>query len=1164
MTNTSLLTTTQLLIRIRAFQHQCWKQGNPISIESLLQAHPQLEEDEDSLLELIYGEFCVRESLGEQPASEEYCQRFSSVAERLERLLEVHRALDSGMPSFASVQQTVQVSDDCSVAISPEVTTAIHHRPTREERKTGQSPATLGRFGDYHLLHEIDRGGMGVVYKARQVQANRIVALKMILAGKFATKKELQRFYSEAEAAAKLDHPNIVPIYEIGEHDGHPFFTMAYVDGQNLASRLRQGPLAQREAAAMVREITRAIRYAHQEGIVHRDLKPANILLTKTGQTRITDFGLAKQIGDQNELTVTGDVVGTPSYMSPEQINGNSAAVGVQSDVYSLGAILYCLLTGRPPFQAATILETFTQLTQAEPVPPRQLVPTVSPDLETVCLKCLQKSPAKRYLSTAELLTDLDRFLEGKPVQARPVGQLEHAWRWCQRKPLIAGLSAAVGMLVCIVAIVSSLAAVHHQKMAEKESLARRQAVHQADVAMKHLQTAEEAKQIAQNNLLAAQKAKQTAQSNLYAAHMNLAQMAWDDAHVENIFNLLNNHAGTTPEKDLRGFEWHYLHRLCHQDLATFKSGSLVNSTVYLPNGTQLLLANSRGQLVYWDLAEQRRVFAATLHRGKINQLALSPDGLKVATVGDDQTIILWDVEEKTKLQTITGHTGKVLSVCFNHDGSQLATGSADKTARVWDLKSGQCTKTLAGHRYDVISIDFNSDGSLLATGSRDATARLWDLSSGDTRHIIQHRDAVDSVQFSPLTGLLATGSGDGTIQLWSTTQLRQLKTITSGQLAIRHLQFNPDGTRLASAGADSTIKLWKAPLGKEIRTYKGHLRPVRCLAFHPNGEELISASWDLTVKRWSLEPSPPVLGAHQHVVQDLDYSPDGKWLATASYDQTIKLWQMPDRRLAHVFSSTKSPVKTVRFSHDGQWLAAGTADGMLYLWDLQDRQIKTRRLAHQQQINQIAFTPDSRWIGSVSNDGLVKLWNLTDDHPVAVIRDQQGPVNTIAFSPDGSHCVTGGHDQMLRVWNRENQQLVEEIPGHRLGILTVDWSLDGKWIASSGYDRSIRVWNVDRRVLKFDLKGHTGPVTQVRFSPDSQRIVSASYDFSLKVWDVVYGNQILTLAGHRGVTWCAEFSPQGDWIASGSSDSQIRLWDGRPSHGPSTPLARKALSVKR
>ena len=390
MTNPSLLATTQLLIEIRAFQHQCWKQDNPISIESLLQTHPQLEEDEDSLLELIYGEFCVRESLGEQPTADEYCQRFSSVSERLERLLEVHRALDSGMPSFASVQQTVQVSDDSSVVISPELTTRVHPRPASEQRENRSSAATLGRFGDYHLLNEIDRGGMGVVYRARQIQANRIVALKMILAGKFATEKELKRFYSEAEAAAKLDHPNIVPIYEIGEHDGHPFFTMACVDGQNLASRLSQGPLAQREAAAMVREISQAIHYAHQQGIVHRDLKPANILLTKTGQTRITDFGLAKQIGDQNELTVTGDLVGTPSYMSPEQVNGNSAKVGTQSDIYSLGAILYCLLTGRPPFQAATILETFTQLTQSEPVPPRQLVPTISPDLETICLKCLQ------------------------------------------------------------------------------------------------------------------------------------------------------------------------------------------------------------------------------------------------------------------------------------------------------------------------------------------------------------------------------------------------------------------------------------------------------------------------------------------------------------------------------------------------------------------------------------------------------------------------------------------------------------------------------------------------------------------------------------------------------------------------------------------------------
>ena len=1159
MNNASLLATTQLLIEIRAFQHHRWKQGNPVSIESLLQAHPQVRNDDDSLLELIYGEFCVRENLAQEPTSEEYCERFPTVAERLERLLEVHRALDSGMPSFASVQQTVHASNDSSVSISPELTTRIHPSPTGEREEKHQPTAMLGRFGDYHLLNEIDRGGMGVVYRARQIQANRIVALKMILAGKFATKKELKRFYSEAEAAAKLDHPNIVPIYDIGEHDGHPFFTMAYVDGENLASRLMHGPLGEREAAALIKEVSQAIHYAHQQGIVHRDLKPANILLTKTGQTRITDFGLAKRIGDQSELTVTGDVVGTPSYMSPEQINGSTGEVGIRSDVYSLGAILYCLLTGRPPFQAATILETFTQLTQSEPVPPRQFVSTISQDLETICLKCLQKAPGKRYPSTAELVADLDHFLEGKPVQARPVSQWEHAWRWCQRKPLIASLSAAVGLLVFLVAIVSTVAALHLRTMAWNENQARLQAMHQTSMAKNHLKAVQKAQKTAQENLLTAQQAKQAAQANAYAAHMNIAQMSWNDSHIENVLNLLKDHR----EQELRGFEWHYLQRLCHQDLTTSKSNSLVNSAAYLPNSNQLLLVNSRGELVYWDLLQQRQVFSQRLHTGKANQLSLSPDGKTLATAGDDKAIILWDVERKTLLQTLTGHTSKVLSVSFNFDGSQLASGSSDKTAKIWNLASGQCEQTLAGHRYEILSVAFNSQGSLLATGSNDATARIWDLPSGQTRHVIQHRQAVDSVQFSPRLALLATGSSDGSIQLWSTTQLRLLKTIESNQLAIRQLQFHPNGMQLASAGADSTVKLWQVPLGKRIRTYQGHLKPVRCLAFHSDGTELVSASWDLTIKKWSLATSPSVLDAHRHAIQDLDYSHDGKWLATASVDKTIKLWQMPNRQLDYVFSDIQSPVRTVQFSPNGQWLAAGTADGILYVWDLQTRQLKTKRMAHQKQINQVAFTSDSCTIGSVSNDGHIKLWNLTSDQPVGDIEGHRGAINTISFSPDGSRFVTGGLDSTLRIWDRPQQHLLKEIPGNQQSILTADWSPDGKWIASSGYDRLIHVWDVNLGIKRDTLKGHKRPVTQVRFSPDSQRIVSASYDFSLKLWDVIYGNQIFTLSGHRGVTWCAQFSPQGDWIASGSGDRQIRLWDGRPANTETTRLIPQALSSR-
>jgi serine/threonine protein kinase len=287
---------------------------------------------------------------------------------------------------------------------------------------------------------------MGVVYKARQSALKRPVALKMILSGQLASAEDVQRFHAEAEAAAHLDHPGIVPIYEVGEYQGQHFFSMGYVDGGSLAARVRRGPLPQREAAGLVQRVAEAVAYAHQRGIVHRDLKPANILLDRDGQPRVTDFGLAKRLHGDTQLTRAGQVMGTPGYMPPEHAAGRMGESGPAADVYSLGAILYCLLTGRPPFQAAGVLETIKQVLEQDPVAPRQLNPAISRDLETICLKCLERDPHKRYASCQELADDLRRYLDGEPIRARPPGPAERLWRWCLRNPVPVSLLLTVAL----------------------------------------------------------------------------------------------------------------------------------------------------------------------------------------------------------------------------------------------------------------------------------------------------------------------------------------------------------------------------------------------------------------------------------------------------------------------------------------------------------------------------------------------------------------------------------------------------------------------------------------------------------------------------------------------------------------------------------------------
>jgi tRNA A-37 threonylcarbamoyl transferase component Bud32 len=295
---------------------------------------------------------------------------------------------------------------------------------------------------------------MGVVYKARQIKANRTVALKMILSGQLASSDEVKRFQTEASAAAGLDHPNIVPIFEVGEHEGRHFYSMGFVDGQSLSELLRHGPLPPRGVARLMLQVTRAVEYAHAHGIIHRDLKPQNILLAGGGMTpRVADFGLAKQLSASGDLTATGQILGTPNFMSPEQARGDGGAIGPSSDIYSLGAMLYCLLTGRPPFQAANVIETLRQVVSQEPVSPRLLNDAVDRDLETITLRCLYKEPSKRYQSAAELAEDFERFLAARPIDARPIGPTERAWRWCRRNPLAASLLIAVAALLLLCAV---------------------------------------------------------------------------------------------------------------------------------------------------------------------------------------------------------------------------------------------------------------------------------------------------------------------------------------------------------------------------------------------------------------------------------------------------------------------------------------------------------------------------------------------------------------------------------------------------------------------------------------------------------------------------------------------------------------------------------------
>ncbi len=492
-------------------------------------------------------------------------------------------------------------------------------------------------FGEYELISEIARGGMGVVYKARQVKLNRIVALKMILSGEFAGSEAVQRFHSEAESAANLYHPGIVPIYEIGEHEGQHYFSMGFIDGPSLQGKLAAGPMPAKEAAKLCRKIAEAVAYAHSKNVIHRDLKPANVLIDGNGEPKVTDFGLAKKVEGDSGLTRTGAVMGTPSYMPPEQALGQTDKIGPSADVYSLGAILYCMLTGRPPFQAANVVDTLKQVVDNEPVTPRTLDSKIPGDLETICLKCLEKSPASRYASAQEFVDELNRFENGEPIKARRINRTARTVRWCKRNPVVTSFLALTSVLLIVSAILS-MREYQQRKLAEEQTILADNAAKKAKdaeskerLARTDVETERDRAMLAEESALMAQK---EAEKSLAHANYMIATTRWDQNRIGEAKRFLDS----VPVEHRR-LEWRLTKRKFEgNELTGYGHTAGVFGIDYRFDGGQIATASWDNTIRIWDAKTctvVREIETPGLEGSRIgvrrSPLRFSPDGKRVS-----------------------------------------------------------------------------------------------------------------------------------------------------------------------------------------------------------------------------------------------------------------------------------------------------------------------------------------------------------------------------------------------------------------------------------------------------------------------------------------------------------------------------------------------------
>ena len=1017
--------------------------------------------------------------------------------------------------------------------------------------RSAQETAILYSFGDYELLEEIARGGMGIVYRARQVSLNRIVAVKVLISGLLASPEFVQRFRAEAAAAASLQHPNIVAIHEVGYREGQHFFAMDYVFGSSLAELTRNGPLSARRAAGYVKTIAGAIHYAHERGILHRDLKPANVLIDENDQPRVTDFGLAKDVHKQTDLTLSGQVLGSPGYMSPEQAGARRGLVGRRSDVYSLGAILYHLLTGRPPFMADSVAKTLHQVQNDEPVSPRLLNPAVPHDLATICLKCLEKEPEKRYATAEGLADDLGRFLDRKPILARPISRPEKCWRWCRRNPVVATLAATAVLI-----FVLGFAGVTWQ-------------------GQRACQAATDA-----------QRLGNIAQGRLYAAQMKLAHTAYKEGRIGHALALLRGQQPGPDRPDFRGFDWRYLYRLCSGspgDIIATNAG-VFHSVNYSPDGHAVAFGTGDGLVEIFGADSHQRIKRWKAHKGAVDYLAYyPPNGNWLATAsGDDGVLKLWDIEHERTLFSMDSAKGMWVDFAFSPTGRYLAARATDaQSINLWELHADSPgatpALTLKANLDFLGPAAFSPDERTLAVCNTrpGRTVDLFDLSGDGVVELSggAHTDLIMAAAFSPDGSKLATGGADERVVLWDMKDHVPIgQPYETDLLMITALAFGPDRQTLFACGWGPNIRLWNLRKTPESLALPGHGSGVNGMALAPDGRSLASAGRDGTARIWpvareDLEAAAQPMAPSRTLIRSADtfsrslgqmavwavaVSPHQEKVAAVSSEKLMVVDLPTEAESASVDVATVFGVQddgfiSIRFSPDGSQLVVGSIYGKVALLDAATLGlIKKPMQFHGDQVWSIDFCLDnSVLITSGSNGTGIKLTEIASGRLLGEIRGTEGffPPQPIAVSPDGKLLAAGSPEQLVRVWDIASGRLVTSSPQKVRFLHALAFSPDGRLLAYADELGAIFLWDfAGQRPLR-ELVGHNGPVNMLAFSPDGRTLASGGMDHTIRLWHPEIDQEVAILTGHGGWVWCVAFAKHGNVLLSGSRDGTLKLW---------------------
>ena len=1003
-------------------------------------------------------------------------------------------------------------------------------------------------FGDYELLEEIARGGMGVVLKARQKSLKRFVAIKLITAGALASPEQVKRFRSEAEAAAGLRHPNIVPIYEIGEHEGQHFFSMALIEGPNLRQFLTQnarstpglsggdggqepGQPAQRRSAQILSTIARAVHYAHQRGVLHRDIKPGNILLDARGEPHLTDFGLAKLTEKESTLTHTNAVMGTPAYMAPEQARGETKNVTTSADVYGLGAVLYHTVTGSPPFGGGTSMETIRQVLDEEPRRPSLWNPLIDADLETICLKCLEKQPDRRYGSAEALADDLERWLRSEPIAARPTSNLERLNKWVKRRPAVALLGFISLLLLVTLAIGATVSSFRIAAARRAEAQERASAI--------------EAKNEA---LQAAAELRQT----LYASEMNIAYQTWHSGDTERARTFLDRQRPRAGQSDLRGWEWRYLWKRSQpKELARAATASPYGfwSCAFSPDGQSVAGGTIDGQVVLWNprTGQSIRELGLPGPIDAVDALAFTQDGSQLfQSLRYTSEVVAWDLTSGKARRFGPKIPFSSMRFALSPNEAQVAIVlgrdyllSGPSQLQLWDSSTGQQLRSTPPLSNWLIRVAFTPDGKHVATVGSRGHASIWSLPDlSESARLPHDADRVlFAVAFSPDGRWLATGALDGLVRIWDWSSQRLVATWLGHSFGCDVVQWSPDGRLLATAGRDEIVRLWNPTNQVELAALKGHAGRVSGIAFSPDGQLLVSASEDKTLRSWQVaaelargqtELPRRWLGHNSH--SGLAVSPDSRWLAVRRDEGVVDLLSLPGLDMVSTASGNRP-----RFSPDGRWLVTVVTNGLQRFSVPDGRRVETYP-SGEALTGDLAFSPDSTRFAMASEMGSILVWSLSNS-PLQLRIESTNRIEGLFFTRDGREIVRisqadGSLQWLDAVSGEQTRELntgvgsitcaalspradvvligettprmrlvdlvsgkVELLPSDMGSVTAVAWSLDGRTIAAGTFEGFVKLWSAPTRRELATLRRHNSIVSSLELSRDGRHLISGSFD---------------------------------------------------------------------